>query len=479
MNATPNPFRWLPAAALIVAVVTGFRIVMMGWNQTDLFVDEVQYWLWGQDIDFGYYSKPPLIAWVIRAMTEIAGSDAPFWVRLPAPLFHAVTAMILGAAAQALWAGRAGVCAAALYITLPIISVGSFLISTDTIMFPFLSGALMFWFAMLKRPSGKLALAAGALLGVAALAKYAAVYYILCAGLAAVFVPAARPTLRQAGLALAAFLVVLSPNIIWNIANGLSTVQHTLDNADWVRDPATRAGLNFAGLAEFFGAQFIVFGPILFTGLLWLLIRWSPQNRSLLLFSLPIVALVCLQALLSNAYANWAAAAYLAGTLVIVPLVLRHRWTLWASLALHSAFALFVPIAAMKAQDITVGEGRLLMARYLGRVQMSEAIMGAARDEGLKTIVVKNRDLLADLFYTGRDSGLTFHAPPPKGRAANHYELSFPLPSDATGEVLFVIRPDFAPTCAGAPLRILAPEEGAYRGQSFGLYQTPASCPAQ
>ena len=36
-----------------------------------------------------------MIGWTIRAATELAGSDSAFWVRLPAPLFHALTAILI------------------------------------------------------------------------------------------------------------------------------------------------------------------------------------------------------------------------------------------------------------------------------------------------------------------------------------------------------------------------------------------------
>jgi hypothetical protein len=39
---------------------------MLHFDSTDLFVDEAQYWFGRRNIDFGYYSKPPMIAWVIR-----------------------------------------------------------------------------------------------------------------------------------------------------------------------------------------------------------------------------------------------------------------------------------------------------------------------------------------------------------------------------------------------------------------------------
>ena len=148
-----NTDRWLRPALIGVLAITLARVILLAFNQTDLFVDEAQYWLWGRELAFGYYSKPPMIGWVIRAFTEL-GSDAPFWVRLPAPLFHAVTAMILGSIAAWLFGNRVALLVAFGYITLPMVAVGSLLVSTDTIMFPFLAAALACYLRLLDEGAG-------------------------------------------------------------------------------------------------------------------------------------------------------------------------------------------------------------------------------------------------------------------------------------------------------------------------------------
>lgn len=472
-NADIRLSDWLPTAALIVALVTAVRIGLLAANQTDLFVDESQYWFWGQTLDFGYYSKPPLIAWIIRAATEI-GSDAPFWIRVPGPICHAATALILGAIAARERAG-VGIWTAALWVTLPMVTVGSQLASTDTVMMPWLALALLGWLRALETRSLGWAALAGAALGVAFLGKYAAMYYLICAGIAAIW-RIGRPNLVMAAAALAAFAIAISPNIVWNLANGLSTVEHTLDNADWVRDPGARASLNGAGLAEFFASQFIVFGPVLFVGLIWVTLR-GPRALYLV-FSLPILALVCGQALLSQAYANWAAAAYLAGLLAVVPwLIARPLW-LWGTVVLHTGFALFLPVATAVGTGWTAGpEDRLLLARYLGRTEMSGQLLSLAETEALP-VVADDRDVLADLFYVARDASHDIYARPVSGRPPNHYVQTQSLPSHVTGQVLLVTKKKQAPqVCTGAAdVTTIAPATGAYRDRPQRVYRVDAAC---
>ena len=469
---------WLAPTLLAVGLITAARIALLIFNRTDLFVDEAQYWLWGQDLALGYYSKPPMIGWVIRAATEL-GSDAPFWVRLPAPLFHGATALVLGAIAARAFGPRTALITALAYATLPMVAVGSLLISTDTIMFPFLAAALAGYLRLLDRREAWVAMGTGAALGLAFLSKYAAIYYLICAALTAIAIPSARIDWRTAGVALAAFLATASPNLVWNLANGLATVQHTLDNADWVRDPAARAGLNASGLAEFLASQFAVFGPIPFATLLCAAAIWrrcDPEQRLLLLFALPIIAMVSVQALLAHAYANWAAAAYLAGTLLVVPLLLAKRIWLIASFAINGALSLALPLATTAADTFTLGRDEPLLARYLGRAEMSQAILRVAEAENIGGVVAGDRDVLADLFYSARAHSVEIYAMPPDGRAPHHYALQFPYPG-GMDDILIVVRANNPAPCPEA-VRIseIAPETGAYRRHPQFAYRAPGDC---
>lgn len=489
-NAAASPDRrgtargWAGPALVALAILTLLRIAALAVTPMELFVDEAQYWLWGQEPAFGYYSKPPMIGWLIGAVTWAAGSDSPFWIRLPAPILHMVTAMILGAIAARLWSARAALFVALAYATLPMVGVGSALISTDTVMFPFLAGALWAWLAACRSRAPGLGALAGALLGGAFLAKYAALYFLIGAALAALS-PDWRPRLAVAAAALLAFALVIAPNIVWNASHGFSTLQHTLDNADWVREPGKRAGFDALRVLGFLGAQFAVFGPVLAGALVAILVAGARRAAAsplplLLAFTLPPLVLVSAQAALGGAYANWAASAYLAGTVATVPwLLARSRAWLGISFLLNGAIALAFLLALPFADRITWGgKDRLAFERYLGRAELSAALIDRAKAEGIATVVSANRDILADLFYTGRDSGLDFRAAPEKGRPDSHYALKFPLDPASAQDVLYATPRKDVPPCAtgGAMLGRIEPQRGAWRGKTISLYRVPADC---
>ncbi|MEL7211072.1 MAG: glycosyltransferase family 39 protein [Pseudomonadota bacterium] len=480
-NVASTPDRaWLKPVLWGVGLLTLYRVFALWWGQLDLFVDEAQYWFWGQELAFGYYSKPPMIGWVIRAFVEAGGSDAAFWIRLPAPLFHAATALILGAIAREHLGHRAAIATALGYITLPVIAVGSTLISTDTIMFPFLALALGGYLRLVIAPSRNLALFTGAMLGLAFLSKYAAIYYVLCAGIVALALPLERLRLRDYGLILLAFVITISPNILWNVANGFSTLQHTADNADWVRDPSTRAGLNLIGLTEFFAAQFAVMGPLVFAALLtmgWHAIRGQLTlvQVTLLLFALPIIAVVCVQALLSEAYANWAAAASVAGVVAVMSWLIDRPGWLRVSFWINGAVSVILPILTLFAGSLTLNGKTLLFERYVGLDEMSEQIFEVAEQAGQDVIVASNRDILANLFYTAKGRDFTIYAAPVEGRAPHHYALKHPYDGD-DATVLYVQKQGRSRPCPTDTIIPIIGKVGKYETRPYRALIIEGAC---
>lgn len=458
---------WFAPAFAIVAAITLLRWVLLGFDQTDLFVDESQYWLWGQEFAFGYYSKPPLIGWLIEAVTSLAGSDSIFWVRMPGAALHGATGLILAAWAARMWGPREAILTAAAYATLPMVAVGSLLISTDTVMAPFFAAALFFHHRLHETRAARFALLTGVAIGVAFMAKYAAVYFLIGAGLIAVHRDF-RMGWRNAGLMLLAFGVVISPNIYWNLSHSLTTFSHTVDNVGWVRQDSPLSRINFESGVAFLLSQFAVAGPVIFAAILFGL--RSPFAA----FVVPPIAVVTVQALLGTAQANWAVAAYLTGVVLAVRWLSARPVWLTVSFLVNGAICLALPMATIFPGFVLPQYGDApLVARYLGRASFSQQLLALSAQQGGIPIYADNRDVLADLFYTGRDAGVTFYAPRPTGRPDNHYEQRYPLPEGMTGPLLVVT--DTKPSCATAtyPLNVA---DGAYRTSQFAAYLVEAAC---
>lgn len=478
-NVVPQTTRdYLPLALAGIAAITVYRVVLLWFSGTDLFVDEAQYWVWGQNLDWGYYSKPPLIGWVLRGVTDLAGSSSAFWVRLPGAVLHCVTALLLIGAARQVLPRNAAALSGLAYLTMPAVTIGTFLISTDTILIPFFVASVWLWLRLARTPHAGLAALLGLCLGLGMMAKYAAIYFLLGAGLGVLLLREARIGLRDAAIAGLIFLIVIAPNILWNLQNDLATLSHTADNVDWVRKPGIT--LNWSGALEFFAAQFGVFGPVFFGGYLVAVVLafrtpdW--QLRWLVAMSLPILLLVTVQGLLSRAYANWAVTACVGVIVLSVPLLMRRMWVFWMALALNLVLVLAVPaLTTFGTEWRASDQGRLILRRYVGRSEFSRHVIDLAEQNGLRDVVADDRDMLADLYHTGRDSGLAIFAHPHPGHAPHYFAQKLSYPEGRSGPFLYVATSGDLP-CAAERIAEHTAGPGAYAGRTMRFYIAPADC---
>jgi 4-amino-4-deoxy-L-arabinose transferase-like glycosyltransferase len=342
-------------------------------------------------------------------------------------------------------------------------------------MAPFFAAALLFHLRLTETRAAGFALLAGAAAGMAFLAKYAAVYFLIGVCLGALFLPAFRIGWRNAAMLMAAFAAVIAPNVVWNLRHQLTTLSHTLDNVGWVRDVAPLARANLSGGLEFLLAQFAVFGPVLFAALVWAALARVPGTARLLVFSLPALAVVTLQGVLSRAYANWAVAAYFSGTVAAVQVLVARPRLLWLSLAVNGAICVALPVLTLMP-EARFGRGEAVLSRYTGQVYLARQILSEAEVANVP-VVADRRDVLAQLFHTGGGVGVRFYALPPKARPQNYFEQRHALPRGLGRRVLLVSAT--APICGG---RAVAPDitfdtaVGAYRDVVLRGYFVSSDC---
>jgi 4-amino-4-deoxy-L-arabinose transferase-like glycosyltransferase len=451
------------AAVLVLALlgaVALLRIAALWANSTELFVDEAQYWSWSLTPAFGYFSKPPLIAWIIAASTGVCGHDE-FCVRLPSVLLHATTGFLIFLIGRKLYSGLAGLIAALAYATLPGVSLSAGIISTDVPLLFAWALALYAFAHLIDRPTLAMAALLGFALGLGLNAKYAMAYFVLCAGLYFIAVPERRSLLKRPHLwiALALGVLLIAPNVVWNALNSFATFSHTADNAKW-----SGSLVHPGKAAEFLLAQFGVMGPVLFGALL--VIVWRARatfsavpesDRLLLAFCVPVIALITVQAFLSRAHANWAASAYVAGVVLVTAAMLRDReWTwLKSSLAINTAIAIVIAIATWQAGNFTlprVGDpfARTLGNRELAAVVKEAVLERAAAGAPLRSIIVTDRESAAALLYYARDLSTPVTVWRAQNAPSNHFELTRPFLGGADSEPALLLAD------APAPQRVLA-----------------------
>ena len=76
---------------LFLFLSTVIKFVAVNTTNFDLFGDEAQYWLWSQNLELGYYSKPPLLPWYIGVFTYIFGNSFEVLKTKPCPSWPGVS----------------------------------------------------------------------------------------------------------------------------------------------------------------------------------------------------------------------------------------------------------------------------------------------------------------------------------------------------------------------------------------------------
>ena len=135
------------AAMYLIGALLIMRVIGLFISPLGLHGDEAQYWSWSQDPDWGYFSKPPMIAWMIAATTSIFG-HAEWAVRLSSPILHSVTGFLIFRLTARIYDGRTGFWASAVYLLMPAVWLSSGIASTDVSLLMFWIIALSGWYGL-------------------------------------------------------------------------------------------------------------------------------------------------------------------------------------------------------------------------------------------------------------------------------------------------------------------------------------------
>ena len=400
----------LIVALAVIAIITALRVLFIASSHLELDFEEAQYWYWAQQPAWGYFSKPPLIAWLIGATTWLFG-DSEGAVRLASPLLHGAIALTILGIGRHTGDSRLGAWSAIAYATMPGTSLSATLITTDVPLLFFWATAL---YCLLRRRDGGgpiWSLVCGLAIGGGMLAKYAMAYFLPCTLIYLMLDAAARRHFRagDALIALAATAACLAPNLAWNLAHGFATLRHTADNAD-----LGGVALDLREIANFLGSQFGLMGPVLFSLLVaGSFMKTAPDgvpgnHRFLVCFSLPIFVVILGEAVLSRAHANWAAPAFASGIILAVETGFRlrrgWRWLLPAAIAGHAAIGAVLCAALVLVPTFSLPGGRIVEvgARFSGWAELGRTVAAALRSEPGTTLLGEQRSLLAYLTYYAR-----------------------------------------------------------------------------
>ncbi len=306
------------ALLLVIMAFSLFRIYFIITGPFDLSADEAHYWEWSRRLDWSYYSKGPMIAYLIYAGTAVFGNTV-FGVRILAVVLSALSSVLIYKLGRDLYDEEAGLIAALLIQVVPLYSVFGVLFTIDSpFIFFWILSLFLFWKAI-EVPSdasnsGLIRWCAlGISIGLGLLTKYTMALFYFCGFLFFVFHKDSRKFLLNKGpyISFLLSLAVFSPVISWNAAHGWVTLKHTAGQAH-IASGLTISAKDFF---EFLGSQAGVITPLLFALIfvaLWR-IRKEKSGAFAFWFCVPVVLFFILKSAQGKVQANWALPGYASG----------------------------------------------------------------------------------------------------------------------------------------------------------------------
>ncbi|MGQ9744659.1 MAG: ArnT family glycosyltransferase [Dissulfurimicrobium sp.] len=330
---------WNRRFACLLATLIAIRILFIAFAPLDLSPDEAYYWDWSRHLGWGYYSKPPLIAWVIALGTSIFGNSA-MGVRLPAAILATLSAFPIYLLGRRIFGTKAGFIAALSTALMPGSCILAFAMTIDAPLIFFWAWAMyVTWLALDKKDEyqGKTAglwIASGILTGLGILSKQTMMAFPPFVFLFLILDPAYKKKLFTPWpyLALIISLILLGPVLWWNHKHGWITLEHTAHHFE----PGARSFFIFLRtLPEFILSQMGIISPIIWIlsviiscYILFAAIRRyflkkngefliQPQALYLAMLSAVPIALTMLLSLKQRVNGNWPAPFYLASSVVL------------------------------------------------------------------------------------------------------------------------------------------------------------------
>lgn len=417
--------------------------------------EEPYQWDWGRRLDWCYYSKPPMIGWLMAALRTVFGYE--WWaLRLASITLGSCTLFLMFALGRRMFDAHTGFFAALMFVCTPANMAGNFLFSIDSpLAVCWMASLFFFWCAVEAPHRWSIWSALTLAIGLGTLTKQ---MMLVFPGLMVAFValvPGQRALLKRPAfwLTLAGGLLFLSPLLWWNTQHDGVTFNH-------MKEHFRHGEEGLSGVVEqvlrFPILQSVMYSPItwvvLMGGLWWCWRHWrtaGDREHFLFLFSAP--ALLVFQAMAFRQYINenWPAVYYLSAFVLgaghalskaSVEVWMRRGIKLGACMVAFVYLALpLVPVMGLTGHK-KLDPALPMRGWEVSGEKIGELLAQVPRPEQTFVLVLDHRNYA---------SQMAFHLPQHPivyrwtrdGRVESQYEV-WPNASDKVGWDAFVIYPD-------------------------------------
>jgi len=351
---------------LFLFAAATIRLIFLFASPLDLSPDEAYYWDWSRHLSVGYYSKPPMVAWIIWVSTHLFGSSAVA-VRLPAVIFGQLTILALYYFSRVIAGQKIALYTCILFGFTILGCVISYVMTIDApLLFFWTISLYFFWKAIEIKVRAWPWIATGLSVGLGLLSKQTMLAFPAF-GFLYLFTEKRTRRLFLTPwpyLALAIALALLLPTIKWNMDHGWITLLHTEHHFEPNKGGAIKSIVTFS---RFFFGTLGVMTPITFLLILWVslvsakgLFNLSSRERYLFFFGpLPIIMIFFL-AFRQKVNVNWPAPFYISAiALTAVWGLQKTPKTLRAAILVGGVITLFAYILPLFMDKLPLSGTRL------------------------------------------------------------------------------------------------------------------------
>lgn len=329
----------------ILAAVFALRLLFVFTSGLDLLGDESYYWDWSRVPDWCYYSKPPMIAWLIGLATFLGG-DSTAVVRIPTVVLGTVALVYFYATASRFYSPRAGALAVLLLLATPFNVLSNFVMTIDPPLCTFWIMTLYYWHQALfgQRQSGWFW--AGVATAGAVLSKQVALFLPL---LLLVFLLLDKQRhhylKREIWFYLIPVAIALLPILLWNQQHDWVMFGHSKGHFG-IKESVTMA-TRFAQAGSFVLYQLLLVSPVLFVLVMgvagkacWNIRRLTAQEQLLTLAGPVLLVGILVLGLIQKVQGNWPIPFYFSAFILLSGRILAGEKQQWLKAGLTTGFGM-------------------------------------------------------------------------------------------------------------------------------------------
>ncbi len=303
--------------------VVVIRCLIVLYGNIDLHTEEAQYWTWSQYLDWSYYSKPPMVAY-LNYCSEWLFGHSEFSIRINAILLGFLTSIVTYLFTKELFKDKFKAFIASLLVyAMPFYLNAGLFFSTDApLLFFALCAMYLGWMAIVYN-KWKYWIGFSVALGLGYLSKYAMLFFIPIIFLYLFFTKRKILSNNRLYVSILFSFVFFLPVLIWNFKYDFIGLKHIINLSGvtaQVPNPFSRRMLK---LAEYIGGQLAMISPLFLVFYFNAFKKYKAEKKVLYLWLPALVGFMLFAVVAvinrSGANVNWAMFSY-----VGFPVLLAH-----------------------------------------------------------------------------------------------------------------------------------------------------------